>query len=915
MAAKETEIERLVVRLVGDARKYQEMLKEAASGAEKLRAVAAAEREHNKVMQAGAAVTRSVETATEKYQREVAELNELLKKEAISQQTYNRAVKEAHAALPAVVGRIEKFARGVQTAGANLRSAGRNMSLYLTAPLVGLGAFSVREFSRFDEAMTGSLAIMQTTERQSRRMRQEVLDLSTSGAIQTPTELGKSYFYLASAGKNVQQSLALLSPMARFATAGKFDMALATDLLTDAQSALGLSTKNVAVDMRNAIRLGDAMAKANTLANASIEQFSESLTTKAGAALKAFNKDAEEGLAVLAAMADQGIKGRLAGEQLDRIIRLLSQTARENADVHRELGFRVFDEAGEMRNLGDIVINLEDILRGMSSQMKTNTLDALGFEARIQQAILPLIGTGNAIRHYESQLRKAGGTTREVSDKQLRSFASQTKQVLNHIRVLASEIGGTLAPAIAGMGGTLQEAIGWWRRQSQGVKTTVVVIGSLVAVLGPLSVGLGVVLGALGPLIVTVKALAASAVVAKVAMVALPLAVVGVAFVALKASVAAANAELKVTAERLADTRENSLRVIAALKGQRREEELNRRTTAAVAAVKHARGRLRQEEQSQGMLAGIGKLAGIDSADPYRQQLAEAEKHLRDLWELRKSLREEEEAEAEAKEQARWQATQNRVNAALDARAAKVKQITEGLREEIRGLQGEGSLDLGALAREGVGLRDIRELRALKQERDALAAKQDAMQRGASIMEQYLSPLERLRRKEADLLDLWKKQAITRQVHDRAVSAARKEYNERIKGVNGESAAIAKANRLIEQAQGPQRTYVNRIKELIRLRTLSKEEGGIDQATYLWHTRRAGEQLQQQRIGEQRFDTGREAVESGTVQAALLVQESRYGKMKPLESIDNGIKELIRVARKELEKEDRQMIHVREAGL
>ena len=51
-------------------------------------------------------------------------------------------------------------------------------------------------------------------------------------------QAAEAYFYLASAGKTAAQSVALMPTVAKFATAGNFELALATDLLTDAQSAL-----------------------------------------------------------------------------------------------------------------------------------------------------------------------------------------------------------------------------------------------------------------------------------------------------------------------------------------------------------------------------------------------------------------------------------------------------------------------------------------------------------------------------------------------------------------------------------------------------------------------------------------------------------------------------------------------------
>src|SRR5690606_21262168 len=112
-----------------------------------------------------------------------------------------------------------------------------------------------------------------------------------------------------------------LKPMQDFATAGAFDLALATDLATDAQSALGMTSKDVAKDQENLIRVTDVLVKANTLANANVQQFSEAITNDAGAALKAFGKDIEEGAAILAAYADQGTKGQVAGSNLSRVMR------------------------------------------------------------------------------------------------------------------------------------------------------------------------------------------------------------------------------------------------------------------------------------------------------------------------------------------------------------------------------------------------------------------------------------------------------------------------------------------------------------------------------------------------------------------------------------------------------------------
>lgn len=344
--------------------------------------------------------------------------------------------------------------------------------------LAGLGIAAVREFAKFDSAMTKSTAIMGDV---SDTLRTEMSDAAREVARVTTfsaEQAAESYFFLASAGLDAEASIAAMPKVAAFAQAGMFDMALATDLLTDAQSALGMVIKDDAVaNMEEMVRLSDVLVRANTLANASVEQFSTALTTKSGAALRAVNKDVEEGVAVLAAFADQGIKGELAGTQLSIVLRDLTTRAIKNADEFEALGFSVFDSTGNMRNLGDIVANLEDVLVGMSDETQKATLLQMGFSDKSLASLTALLGTSDAIKTYEAALREAGGTTEEIADKQLETFSAQLGLLRDNLLDVGIEIGGALVPALMGIVEWLQEngpALRTWAEETAGRITTFV---------------------------------------------------------------------------------------------------------------------------------------------------------------------------------------------------------------------------------------------------------------------------------------------------------------------------------------------------------------------------------------------------------------------------------------------------------
>ncbi len=343
----------------------------------------------------------------------------------------------------------------------NLNAMGRKFGLAGGA-ITAFSGLSLKSFAWFDDALTQSLAIMEDV---SDAMRKDMVKAAKDVALTTrfsAKDTAASYFFLASAGLDAKQSIEALPLVAQFAQAGMFDMAQATDLLTDAQSALGLTVKDdVTVNMQNMVRVSDTLVQANRQANATVQQFSEALTNRAGAALRDLGKDVEEGVAVLAAYADQGEKGQRAGEQLNIVLRDLQKSALDNRSAFDQAGVTVFDASGEMANLGEIIGDLEDHLAGLSDEQRRVALTTLGFQERSLSSLVTLMGTSDAIREYEAALRNATGTTQLVAEKQLQSLAAKFDLLKSHVEVAMINIGGAIAPLVETLFGPLSATLSW----------------------------------------------------------------------------------------------------------------------------------------------------------------------------------------------------------------------------------------------------------------------------------------------------------------------------------------------------------------------------------------------------------------------------------------------------------------------
>lgn len=347
-----------------------------------------------------------------------------------------RAHNRASRALASVGRDLDLLDRARARVGRGFQAMSSMGLLAIKALAVGvviaLGG-AIFAFARFDDAMAGSLAIVDEVSPQIREQLENTAREVAKTTIFSATEAAAAYFNLFSAGQTVAQAMESLPVVAQFAQAGLFDLEKATEALVTVQNALGLAFEDPIENMEQMQRIADVLAKADMTAVGTIEEFADALTNRAAAAMRTYNIDVEEGVAVLAAWAMAGLKGKTAGEAFSIVTRDLQKAALKEADAWRAAGAAVFDHSGNMRNLADIIGDLERAMDGLSDAGKKQLLMDLGFQERSQARLLQLIGSSDEIREFEAAFRSAGGAVEEVAEKQLDSPIKQLILLKNAI--------------------------------------------------------------------------------------------------------------------------------------------------------------------------------------------------------------------------------------------------------------------------------------------------------------------------------------------------------------------------------------------------------------------------------------------------------------------------------------------------
>ena len=221
--------------------------------------------------------------------------------------------------------------------------------------------------------------------------------------------------YMALAGYKAETSVSMLPTVLDLAAAGGMQLGTASDMVTDAQSALGLSLEETA-DMV------DIMAQTSSKSNTSVAQLGEAFLTVGGNA-KNLKGGTAELAQVLGLLADNGIKGAEGGTHLRNIMLSMTPSSEAAAAAFEQLGLDAYDAQGNMRAFADIFGEMQAKMANMSSLERTNILTGM-FNKTDLAAVNALLDT-SAERWQElgGYIAEAGGAAAQMAATQLDNLA------------------------------------------------------------------------------------------------------------------------------------------------------------------------------------------------------------------------------------------------------------------------------------------------------------------------------------------------------------------------------------------------------------------------------------------------------------------------------------------------------------
>lgn len=385
---------------------------------------------------------------------------------------------------------LSNMQKKLEGAGSKLQSVGGKLTKGLTLPIVAAGTGAILMAKNFDDSMRKVKATMgdslgATTaeaEKNFKALRDEAQRLGATTAFSASDAAG-AMEVLALQGWETNQIMEGTGPILNAASAGGLELAHAAEIVAGNLAAFSLDADKAewAADMLQVTSSGSATSMA---------ELGEALVTAGGTAANA-GMTLDQTNAILGTFSNTGLKGSRAGTTFNAMLRDLKDGAEDGKVSFGEFDVELYNADGTMRDMTSVLEDMENNMEGMTTAQKDAAIASV-FGSAAQQGVNTILGQGvDTVRDLEEAMKNGAGASQKAADEMEGGIGGSFRSLNSAIEGLAIAFGDVLAPYVQKIADKLADLLGWFTNLSEEMKKKIVVIGAIVAAIGPLITFLG----------------------------------------------------------------------------------------------------------------------------------------------------------------------------------------------------------------------------------------------------------------------------------------------------------------------------------------------------------------------------------------------------------------------------------------
>lgn len=297
-------------------------------------------------------------------------------------------------------------------AGKVFLSVGASVGGLAVDGLIAFGKAAVEEGRAFTKAMSNVGAISGAVGSEFAALETQAKQLGKTTKF-TGVEAAEGMTFLAQAGFETVDILSAMPATLDLAAASNLDLGKSADIVSNILTGFGAEANQTG-------RFVDVLTNTFTTSNTNLSQLGQAMKNVSPVAAK-MGLSVETTSAALGKMADAGIQGGAAGTQLKNALLNLAAPSEKQATLQKELGIEIFNTAGEMLSLPQIISNVNEGLSGLGQEQQIAAVKTLAGKRAIAGFQVLLNQGGPALENYAKTLERSG-TAAEIAEKQLNNL-------------------------------------------------------------------------------------------------------------------------------------------------------------------------------------------------------------------------------------------------------------------------------------------------------------------------------------------------------------------------------------------------------------------------------------------------------------------------------------------------------------
>ena len=317
-----------------------------------------------------------------------------------------------------VNNQIEEIGENANRLGGKFTNAAKKVAEFgakaiaaASVAATAVGKYAIDVGSNFDSSMANVAAISGATGESLDALRDKAKEMGAKTKF-SASESADAFTYMAMAGWKTEEMLNGIDGSMNLAAASGEDLALTSDIVTDALTAFGLQASDSA-------HFADVLAAASNSANTNVSMLGGSFKYVAPVA-GALGYSIEDVSVALGLMANSGIKAEQAGTSMRAMLTRLAKPTKEVQEAFASLGMDAADAIqnadGTMKPFSETMQILRDKMAGLSEAEKANVAAAIAGQEAMSGMLAIVNASDSDFEKLTSAIANADGTAQSMAD-------------------------------------------------------------------------------------------------------------------------------------------------------------------------------------------------------------------------------------------------------------------------------------------------------------------------------------------------------------------------------------------------------------------------------------------------------------------------------------------------------------------